>query len=210
MLKHADIWRAVDHLAETHNLSPSGLARAAGLDPTAFNRSKRTTGDGRPRWPSTESIAKILEATGSTLPEFAAFLDDGASQRALQTIPLIGCVQAGSAGYFDDAGYPTGAGWDMIRFPDVGDPHAYAVEVSGDSMEPLYRDGDRLIVSPGSSYRKNDRVVIKTREGEVLVKELSRMTATKIVLHSLNPAYEDRTLDMTEVDWIARVVWASQ
>lgn len=210
MLKHADIWRAVDSLAEANDLSPSGLARASGLDPTTFNRSKRTTRDGRPRWPSTESIAKILEATGSTLPDFATYMDGGTGRGAAQTIPLIGCVQAGSEGYFDDAGFPIGAGWDVIRFPDVGDPNAYAVEVSGDSMEPLYRDGDRLIVSPGSSYRKGDRVVAKTQKGEVLVKELSRLTANRIVLHSLNPAYEDRTLELADVEWVARVVWASQ
>src|SRR5262245_51339617 len=71
-LTHEWIWRAIDTLAERGGLSPSALARLAGLDPTTFNRSKRLTPEGRPRWPSTESIAKVLQATGTTLDEFAA------------------------------------------------------------------------------------------------------------------------------------------
>ena len=65
MLSHDSIWAAIDRLAEQHSLTPSGLARRAGLDPTSFNKFKRVGADGRMRWPSTESIAKVLEATGA-------------------------------------------------------------------------------------------------------------------------------------------------
>jgi phage repressor protein C with HTH and peptisase S24 domain len=67
MLKHSDIWHAVDRLAARYSMSPSGLARRAGLDPTTFNKSKRITREGKQRWPNTESIAKILEATGASI-----------------------------------------------------------------------------------------------------------------------------------------------
>ena len=66
MLSHDSIWKAIDALAAREDLSPSGLARLAGLDPTTFNPSKRFLADGRPRWPSTQSIAKILMATQSS------------------------------------------------------------------------------------------------------------------------------------------------
>jgi hypothetical protein len=72
MLKHADVWRAIDRLAEKHGMSPSGLARRSGLDPTTFNKSKRITKEGKQRWPSTESVAKVLTATGDSLAEFVA------------------------------------------------------------------------------------------------------------------------------------------
>ncbi len=68
MLTHASIWQAIDALAAQHGLTASGLARRAGLDPTSFNRSKRISRSGKPRWPSTESLAKILAATGASLP----------------------------------------------------------------------------------------------------------------------------------------------
>lgn len=69
MFTHSEIWNAIDKLAEGKGYSPSGLAKKAGLDPTTFNKSKRLSADGKPRWPSTESISKILTVTGSTLSD---------------------------------------------------------------------------------------------------------------------------------------------
>ena len=210
MLKHTDIWHAIDHLAARYNLSPSGLARRAGLDPTTFNKSKRVTREGKRRWPSTESIAKILDATGASLAEFVGEIG-GQDERALaRRIPVIGYAQAGAQGYFDDAGYPVGTGWDEVLFPHVGDPKAYALEISGDSMEPIYRDGDTIIISPDANIRRGDRVVVKTSGGEIMAKELLRQSARKIELVSLNRAHPDRTLEAHDVAWIARVVWVSQ
>lgn len=210
MFRHANIWRAIDRLARLNDMSPSGLARRAGLDPTTFNPSKRQTAEGKTRWPSTESLAKILDATGTTIGEFVALLDESPGRVGPQRLPVIGYAQAGSDGFFDDAGFPKGSGWDEVEFPDSADPHAYALEISGESMLPVYRDGDRIIVSPGSDIRRGDRVVVKTREGEVMAKELVRMTANVVDLKSLNPAYEDRSLRRSDVVWIARVIWASQ
>ena len=52
-MRHEDVWRAIDTLAAENGLSPSGLARKAGLDPTSFNLSKRRAPAGKSRWPST-------------------------------------------------------------------------------------------------------------------------------------------------------------
>jgi len=209
MLKHADIWRAIDTLAQKKGLTASGLARRAGLDPTTFNKSKRITREGKPRWPSTESVSKILAATGVTMGEFVTFIGEG-SAAMVQRIPVIGYAEAGDEGYFDDAGYPSGSGWDEVVFPDLGDPHAYALEVSGESMEPLYHDGDIIIVSPEASVRRGDRVVVKTVRDEVMAKQLHRRSARKVELLSINTSHPDRTLAAEEVLWIHRIVWASQ
>lgn len=210
MLKHADVWRAVDRLAKEYGYSASGLARRAGLDPTTFNKSKRITREGKLRWPSTESVAKILTATGASLGEFVSYINEGEGGGVYRNIPLVGQAQAGKNGYFDDAGYPTGAGWDEIPFPGLGDPHAYALEISGESMEPVYRDGDIIIIAPQANIRRGDRVVVKTKGGEVMVKQLRRRSARAIEVQSLNPAHDDRTLLVEDVEWVARVVWASQ
>lgn len=215
-MRHDDIWRAIDALAAEHGLTASGLARKAGLDPTTFNRSKRVTGEGKARWPSTESVAKVLDAVGAPLERLTELITGNATTprrttaAAQRRIPLIGLAQAGAEGYFDDAGYPVGGSWDEIDLPSVADPHAYAVEISGDSMEPVYRDGDIVIVSPAAPTRRGDRVVVRTNEGEVLAKELVRRSARRIELASLNPAFPDRGFDIDEVNWIARVIWASQ
>ena len=53
-------------------------------------------------------------------------------------------------------------------------------------------------------------MVVKTTDGEVLAKELKRETARSIELRSLNPDHPDRLLPLSEVAWIARILWASQ
>ncbi|MEL6743897.1 MAG: helix-turn-helix transcriptional regulator [Pseudomonadota bacterium] len=236
MFSHAQVWSAIDALAERNSISVSRLARNAGLDPTTFNKSKRIGADGRLRWPSTESLSKIMDATGTDLSLFTELVADdkvsfnqrlsALAERTLEfgsglreaeapynmpsAVPLLGLAQAGSGGFFDDAGLPTGEGWDAVDFPQSDGETVYALEISGDSMEPLYRDGDRIIVSPGASVRRGDRVVVRTHEGEVMAKVLARRTAKQIELQSLNPDHENRSFDVTEVDWIARIVWASQ
>ena len=209
MLTHAQIWTALDRLAARAGLSPSGLAKKSGLDPTTFNKSKRITPDNRQRWPSTESVAKALAATGTGVETFVQLIED-TGRAATQAVPLIGFAEAGAGGYFDDGGYPVGKGWDEIPFPAVKDENAYALEISGNSMEPAYRDGAVIIVSPAASVRRGDRVVVKTKDGEVMVKELKRRTAKSIELRSVNPEHKERTLSLREVLWIARIVWASQ
>ena len=212
MLTHGKIWTAIDALARRYGLSPSGLAKRAGLDATAFNLSKRVPTEGRPRWPTTESLAKVLSATGATLDEFVDLLEAEAAglRKAPQPIPLIGFTQAGAGGFFDDGGFPVGGGWDQIRFPRVDDENAHALEVTGDSMQPLYRDGDVLIVSPNSAAHKGDRVVLRTTDGEVMAKILVRRTAKTVELASLNPDHPNLVFPIERIDWMARIVWASQ
>ena len=210
MLSHARIWAAIDRLAERYGLSASGLARKAGLDATSFNRSKRQGPEGRDRWPSTESVAKILAATGASLDEFMRLIDpeDGSART---TVPLIGLAQAGAGRVFNEDGMPTGGpGWEEIAFPDLSNERVFALEVKGDSMRPLYREGDVIIVSRAATLRRGDRIVVRTTGGEVMAKELKRKTARTVELRSLNPDHPDRTVPVSEIDWMARIMWARQ
>lgn len=216
-MRHDDIWRAIDSLAAENGLSASGLARKAGLDPTAFNPSKRIGPDGRARWPSTESVAKVLNATGAGIDAFAALVSGqialpslSRGPRPTRRVPLIGLAQAGGEGFFDDGGFPVGGSWDEISLPEISDPNAYALEIAGDSMGPVFRDGDVVIVSPASPVRRGDRVVVRTRLGEVMAKELKRQSAKRIDLASLNPAHPDYSFELPDIAWLHRILWASQ
>ena len=111
--------------------------------------------------------------------------------------------------YFDDAGFPVGQGWEEVEFPGAGE-NVFALEVSGESMLPLYRPGDRLIVTRDADVRRGDRVVVRTTGGEVMAKILERKTGRTLELASFNPAHPTRTLPLAEVDWMARIIWASQ
>lgn len=209
-LSHAKLWKALDALARREGTSPSGLARRAGLDATSFNPSKRF-GPGeppRPRWPSTESLTRVLDATGISLGAFAALADD--APLVSTSIPLLGLAQAGADGFFDDAGLPLADGWEQTDLPSVKDS-LLSLQIAGDSMTPLYREGDRVIVDrDATNVRKGDRVVVRTAGGETLAKEISAMTAREVILASINPAYPVRALPRREILWMARILWVSQ
>src|SRR6202166_4162728 len=210
MLTHAQVWSAVDRLAPRAGLSASGLARRSGLDPTTFNKSKRITASGRARWPSTESISKALAATGTSIEAFVGLIQGDKAGAQARGVPLLGFAEAGAGGYFDDGGFPAGTGWDEIAFPAVDDEHAYALEVSGQSMEPAYRDGDVILVSPAAPRPPGDRVGGQSRGRAAAAQEGQRSTAKSIELKSLNAQHPDRTIATEDVLWIARILWASQ
>ena len=209
-LSHAQLWKAIDGLARREGLSVSALARRAGLDATSFNPSKRF-GPGeppRPRWPSTESLTRILSATGLSLGEFAALARDATERPS--TVPMLGMAQAGQDGFFDDAGLPIGEGWEQTELPRPRDS-LLSLRIAGDSMDPLYREGDRVIVDrEATEVRKGDRVVVRTIGGETLAKQVTELTPQAVTLASINPAYAPRTVARSDIVWMGRILWVSQ
>nr|WP_316628516.1 helix-turn-helix transcriptional regulator [uncultured Brevundimonas sp.] len=209
-LSHAKLWKAVDSLARREGLTPSALARRAGLDATSFNPSKRFgPGDPpRPRWPSTESMTLILQATGVSLADFAALADDAPERPT--TVPLLGLAKAGDDGFFDDAGLPTGDGWDQTELPRAKDT-LFSMTIDGDSMSPLYREGDRVLVDQEETrVRRGDRVVVRLMTGETIAKKVASLTSRAVTLSSINPNYPPRTVSRREIEWMARILWVSQ
>ncbi len=214
-MQHKDIWRALDTLAAEHGLSVSGLARRAGLDPTTFTPAKRRLPDGRARWPSTESLAKVLEATRTPIDAFTALVSGA---RALPTssprsgarrLPLLS-NPAEAEGFFDATGRPVGGAATEIPLPGVGDPAAYAVALADDEMAPVFRIGDIVIASPAAPIRHGDRVVVRLAQGALVVRELIERAARRLVLRRLFPAPAEFPVDPSEVAFLHRIVWASQ
>lgn len=217
MLAHEEVWSAIDALAERNGLSPSGLARRSGLDPTTFNKSKRFAPDGRPRWPSTESIAKILAATETSVQDFFGAARPAASAPARQAdvpglfVPLLGEAHAGFdlPGVLPQEALPPHPAR-VIQFPDRRHEPLYALAVVGDSMQPLYRDGDVLFVSPNASMKPGDRVVVKLRESQLAVKILSDKADGRFRFHAVNPQHTDAWFTTDDVEWMAKIVYATQ
>jgi phage repressor protein C with HTH and peptisase S24 domain len=212
MLTHKAIWRGIDLLAERNRLSASGLAKRAGLDPTTFNKSKRTTKQGKSRWPSTESVAKILEATRTSMADFVSLIDEDGNGPAPPTRRLrcLSLSQLEREQAVDAAGFPQAGPWEDIEFPGIGDDSAYAVELDRDLMPPLLRAGDMLVVSPRSSVRRHDRVVLRHKSGEIEIGVLMRRTAQRVTLGHVCRPDEERAIDASNLAWIARIIWLSQ
>ncbi len=206
MLRHADIWQAVDTLAKRHGLSASGLARKAGLDPTAFNKSKRATPDGRLHWPSTETVAKILTATGTSLDDFLAVVAAAAGRR----VPVAAWPASRRDDLFDPAGRPLGGNWRKVRIANVRASARFALKVVGDGLEPAYRDGDLLLILPGTRIRPGDRVVAMAADGELMAGRLISRDGGTTVLRAEDGSGRERSFARRDLTWMHRVAWAAR
>ena len=200
-LTHDWIWQAIDALASRQGLSPSGLAKLAGLDATAFNRSRRFSADGRPRWPSTESIAKILDVTGMTLDEFADIASRPSELRvsdrsSLEDIPVLGEIRDAAVTNAARLGGAQGS--------------RFALTVADASLEPVYSLGNTLILSAWEPLRAGDRVVVKPSGMQPLPRLLTRETGKRIELASFQPETRPLCLQRRAIDWIARIMWVRQ
>ena len=208
MLEHQAVWLAIDRLAARYNLSPSGLARQAGLDPTTFNKSKRITKEGKQRWPSTESLAKVLNATGASLGEFVGLIEDQPQAAGLRRLPKLRFAAAAQPGYIDAAGRPVRANWEEISFPNEPDPHAFALEITGDGLLPVFRSGDLIIATPGAEVHAGDRVLLRSQQGELLIAELLDNAGGVLRLKSMSREHVVRELPMAQVQWVTRISWS--
>ncbi len=214
MLTHNDIWQALDKLAYSHNISPSAMARMAGLDPTIFNKSKRFSPDGKPRWPSSESIAKVLSALGVGFSDFATLAEqnDNLSSSGIG-VPLIFLHEAEEESFLDSKGRILLGKRDAIKIPGVSDQNIFALQISGNDYKPILRDGDRIIISPAANIRRGDRVLIKPKKLNMILAELDSISAARIGFFDLKNGQaqnKQKTMSLPEIKWVSRIVWISQ
>jgi phage repressor protein C with HTH and peptisase S24 domain len=215
-LTHEWIWAAIDTLAARAGLSPSALARLAGLDSTTFNRSKRFTSEGRPRWPSTESIAKVLEATRTSLDEFAALdlgdamgllLDENAACR-VDRVPIVGEIRnAAVTGWEPPAPDPAVA---TGREPSPPSRRHFALAVADASLEPVYSRGNTIVVSEAAEARPGDRVMVKPIGKETQPRILVRACASLVELGDIGRCHATHSVRRRDIGWMARIVLVRQ
>lgn len=209
MFSHADIWNALDQLAKAQSTSPSGLARQAGLDPTTFNKSKRKTSKGKDRWPSTESLSKVLTVIGMSFEEFASFATYP-HQRG-PAIPIITTGQAKREGFFDDVGTPIrNTAWNETRIQDINPDTVYALEIEDEALAPALHRGNQVLVAPSHAIQKGDKIVIKTQDSKILIKEFRHMTAEHIDVLALDAEVKEETFSRADIKWMGRIIWISQ
>jgi len=202
-MRHGDIWRGLDALAERHGLSVSGLAKLAGLDPTSFNKSKRTAKDGRPRWPTTESLSRVLDAVNVDLSEFAALVTEKPSRQ----LPLIRQSQSNADAVFDEDGQLNlSAAVPQSKIDLILEKGAYVFQVEGREFEPKYTSGDCFVVSPSTDLGDRDQALIMPLQGELCVARYIEKPSEP------GPVFENVTTrsdvySLSQVSWAAKIIW---
>lgn len=207
-LTHDRLWAAIDSVAEHNGLSPSALARRAGLSSTAFNKSKRVTSDGRPRWPSTESLAKILEATGADLLDFVRLIA-GTEAEPLGPIgdaPFLPPPPSTTIGFSEASATDRGG---SVRFPGA-EATCFAFSIDDATAAPLYRPGDVVIASLQVAPQRGDRVLVQTRDGRVTVRLFVSRNHRSHEFATPGGRHRRSRLPSADVVWVARILWASQ
>lgn len=206
---HTAVWTGLDKLARRHGLSASALAKRGGLDPTSFNMSKRVSPDGKRRWPSTESIARVLVSVGDTFTDFVGLMGMPTTSPTGAQVPLVSVHNGGA---IDENGNVTGD-VDHIQFgatlPNGQTGPLIGIEISGDDYAPVYEDGTILMIALKVDYRRGDRVVVRTKDGSLVIGVVQRMTATRMELKPMS-GRDAETITADQISWIARIVWASQ
>jgi phage repressor protein C with HTH and peptisase S24 domain len=125
-------------------------------------------------------------------------------------VPQLRFDAAGAAENFDDAGFPDGGNWKTVSFPSDIDRYSFALEVTDDSLLPVYRRGDRIVISPDSKVNQGDRIVMKKIDGEITVGVLRNQTADAVEMTTLVPSLKSWPVQTHDIEWMSRIVWASQ
>ena len=202
---HRRVWRALDQIAADNGHSASALAKLAGLDPTSFNPSKRVTREGRLRWPSVETLAKVAEATGTGLRDVAAMLDDRPERARYIPLAQLGPGEAPGEAHLINA--------EQEQAPfQLMDHEAFYLDLTS-ALPPLYRAGDRLLLSPNTPLAPGDRAVAvlkaKGAASSARIGEITGADAKKLQLQPLAGGKEI-SLQRKECLWIARIMAVSQ
>ena len=204
MLSHKRIWNAIDKIAKESGLTPSGLAKKAGLDPTSFNKSKRVGSGGKLRWPSTESLYKILKALGKDLSYFSAMVEPESSSE----IKVIGSFQNTLHGFCENS---EDNDLENITFPRTFSKDTVAIKIKGYTLDPIYRDGDILVISKKESFiDEDDRIVIKTSDNELLIKRFSHIHEDNVVVKPMETGETESKISKKDIEWMGRIMWVSQ
>ena len=207
-MKYETVWSAVDNLAESLGLTVSGLAKKSGLDSTTFNKSKRIRPDGNKRWPSLDSINKVLEYCNITFEEFYNYGNNYDGHSNVQTIPfarLSNCLIS----IMPDGNAPDTSQWEKMAFP-IRMNGAYALEVDTTEYDPTYKKGTTILVQKNSKIRHGDRIAIFMNDGNKILAEFAFRKSQTIELHSLANHSDILSVKIDDIAFINRIAWASQ
>jgi phage repressor protein C with HTH and peptisase S24 domain len=114
-------------------------------------------------------------------------------------LPVVGTAKLGDDGNFCELEYPVGHGDGVIDWPSR-DPNAYALRCKGDSMKPRIKHGEFVVVEPNHPVAPGDEVLVKARDGRVMVKQLAYVRDGMVYLESVNEAHPRISIPVEDLE----------
>ena len=160
------------------DLSQLALAQKVGISDSYLSKIEK----GNIETPGRELIANIAGALNVSVGE----LFGEVARVTTRLIPLLSLVQAGE--------------WTGIRYPGIAEDYIetdlvaanlFALRVHGDSMEPLFHEGETIIINPDFEVLPGNYCVAKIDDDNATTLKQLKKIDTVYFLHPLNPAYED-------------------
>lgn len=210
----------IKELRRSQGLTLQRLADLIGSTPQQINRLER--GDRRLTTEWMERVASGLDVHPTELiadeADIALRSGSGGSTNAAapselrisdfpihgdMDLPVLGTAKGGNdALLFND-----GEVVERVTRPSLlaGATQAYAVYMTGDSMEPRYQALELLYVNPARPLTRGCYVVVQKANGEAIVKRFMRRSDHTLVLEQLNPQSEIQ-IPASEVAAIHRIV----
>lgn len=194
-------------------LGRKGIAQgelAKRMDVTPNTISQYKTGV---RTPPMDTLEKLVEALGVTLPEFFACKDD--SKPDVVFIEKVKArPRAGTGGLETDSRTDGLYSFhsSFITRKGGSEKTMKLFEVAGESMTPTLNDGDMIMVNTKETEVRSGRIYLLRIGEELMVKRLENRPGGVLLIRSDNKDYEDLPVNLTEVDGdieiFGRMVWS--
>lgn len=202
--------RRLREAMDEEGVSNKALADTAGVSLQAVGDWLRTGRIGRDRLPSiaatvNRTIEWLLSGKESSPSPIQEQLTDHhvtpGAEPVYREIPVVGTTEVGPDSQWFDLGYPSDFGEAYLDTP-TKDRSAYALGVVGSSMDPRFREGDVLAISPAVEPVPGDDVVVKQVNGSLMVKELVAIREDTVALRSIGRGERRLVIGRDDVDFI--------
>jgi phage repressor protein C with HTH and peptisase S24 domain len=202
-MKQKEIWQAIDLLAKNNGVSVSALAKKAGLDPTSFNKSKRISPLGKPRWPSMESLLKLIESVNISFQDLLNLATN--KNISFSQIKIIELSELKKNEKTESIIQNTNKKLSIAH--EKGE--TFAIIINEDGFSPIYKKEKSIIVIKAKKTSKGDRILIKTRDKNIYIGDLVKISALKYEIITI-PSWEIKQIGFEHIEFIGKVLWASQ
>jgi len=207
------IYDRITERREAVGLSESAAAKRAGLSADAIRNIRRALKEGKEgagiSTRTLAALAPVLETTAEWLmtqqgekvaiapppSDVVPAATRHAPESMARDLPVYGSARGSLVDGVEGIEIFSTTAVDYVRRPSVlvNVPGAYAVYVSGDSMDPAHPNGALRLVHPHRPVSPGDTVIVQTRHydgapPQGYIKVLRRRAGERLILEQYNPA----------------------